>query len=300
VKLYWNTDSAAWEDLVRLCPGATYFHRGAWLDAAARSLGARFEGAVCEFSSDVIALVPLVARHRLGGLLASGASGSESCFGAYGGLLSPYPLTPEQIDQVYQAIAANVPNLAVRGNPHNPWPHLPHAEAGYHESLRHSHVVPPQALSPGTPLWPGLELLWIPGPREFHADLFGSLEPLGHQRPRAFYYHLFRQAEERQLAMLILRLADEPVAGILLGMTDGIAFNLGLFARGCDPGLMAALLAQLPERLPPGLRALDLGPDVPKGAIPSHWPRERKPFGDRQRLRFRLFERFRPHQQEAS
>ncbi|HEY9724027.1 MAG TPA: hypothetical protein V6D47_18640, partial [Oscillatoriaceae cyanobacterium] len=97
MKLYWNSDAGAWESLVRECPGVTVFHRGAWLSAVARAREARFEGAICEFASDQLAFVPLIARHRFGGLSSTANSGAEPGFLGYGGLLSTAPLSAAQI-----------------------------------------------------------------------------------------------------------------------------------------------------------------------------------------------------------
>ncbi|HEY9723195.1 MAG TPA: hypothetical protein V6D47_14390, partial [Oscillatoriaceae cyanobacterium] len=180
------------------------------------------------------------------------------------------------------ASAAKAPTLALRGNPSARGPHLP--GGGFAASTYEACAVDARRLPPGATLWPGLETLWIPDPREFHADLIGGLEPRGHMRPRSFYYHFFRLALERESAALLLRMGDEPVAGMLLGFSDGVGFNLGLFARDQDPGLMALLLAQLPDYLPRWVTRLDLGVGVPASALPPHWPIERQVVGARRHL----------------
>lgn len=282
MRLYWNTDAEAWDALVRLCPGVTAFHRGAWLEAVASARGARFEGAICELGSDRLAFVPLLTRARFGGLTSSANSGAEPGFLAYGGLLSLTPLSAAQIMAVYAAIAAKLPTLALRGNPYAPGPHLP--GGGFAASTYEAIAVDARTLPLGPALWPGLEALWIPGPREFHADLIGGLEPRGSSRPRAFYYHYFRLAEAHETALLLLRMGDEPVAGVLLAFCDGVAYNLGLYARDQSRDLLMLLLAQLPEHLPRGITRLDLGVGVPRSALPPQWPIERQLVGARRHL----------------
>jgi hypothetical protein len=291
VKLYWTTDMAAWEDLAATCPGASYFHRGPWLGAVAEALGGRFEGAICELASDAVGLVPILRRPALGGWWAEGQSGLSGPFASYGGLISPEPLTPEQVEAVFVAIAGTLPNLRVVGNPHARGEHLPREAGGT------THLAAPAQLIdlvevPTRPLGKHQDLFWVPGPQEFQADMFGGLEPAGAARPRAFYYHLFRRADAERLAMLLLREQGQPVAGLLVGLGGTIATNLGLVGSAAGQRL---LLGHLAERLGPRVRWFDLGPqatalalDVPvkrHARALSVWTRQSAPLKLLTRLR---------------
>jgi hypothetical protein len=268
MKLYWTTDLAAWDDLLRSCPAATWFHRGAWLGAAADTTGGRFEAALCDWPDGAVAFVPMVHRRTLGGLSAEGMSGGSGPFASYGGLIGPRPLPIEAVDEAFRAIGRVVPDLRVVGNPHARAPHLPTEAGGRSELADPVHLLA-LAGRADIPLAPDQTLEWVPGPREFHADLFGSLETPQQARPRAFYYHLFRRANGESLAMLVLRAQGRPVAGLLVGLDGAIAYKLALVGPEAHHHL---LIDHLGRHVGPTVRCLDLGPGA---HCPLGWPAER-------------------------
>jgi hypothetical protein len=269
MKLYWTTDLAAWDDLSRSCPAATFFHRGAWLGAAADTTGGRFEAALCDWPDGAVALVPMVHRRTLGGLSAEGVSGEIGRFASYGGLIGPRPLPIEAVDEVFRAIARVVPDLRVVGNPHARAPHLP-TEAGGRTALAEPVHLLALGTRPDTPLAADQTLDWVPGPQHFHADLFGSLETPEQSRPRAFYHHLFRRSGDESLGMLVLRALGRPVAGLLVGLDGAIAYNLALVGPDVHHRL---LVDHLGRHVGPAVRCLDLGPAA---RPPLGWPAERR------------------------
>lgn len=269
MKLYWNTDMAAWDDLARSCPTATYFHRGAWLGAAAAAMGARFEAAICDWPDGMVAMVPMLKRPTLGGFSAEGLSGGEGMFAGYGGLIAPRPLALEAVDEAFGAISRVLRDLKVVGNPHARSPHLPVNAGGRPALAGPVHLLALDA-APTSPLGAQQDLLWVRGPQEFQADLVGSLEAPARARPRAFYYHLFRLAEGEGLALLVLRERGRPVAALLVGLEGAIAYSLALVGPDAYHRL---LVDHLGGFLGPACRWLDLGPAA---SPPTDWPLQRR------------------------
>jgi hypothetical protein len=183
-------------------------------------------------------------------------------------LIGPRPLPIEAVDEVFRAIGRVVPDLRVVGNPHARSPHLP-TEAGGRTDLADPVHWLALGSHPDTPLAADQSLDWVPGPQEFHADLFGSLETPEQARPRAFYYHLFRRATDESLAMLVLRERGRPLAGLLVGLGGAIAYKLALV--GPEP-YHRLLIDHLGRHVGPGVRCLDLGPGA---RCPLGWPGER-------------------------
>jgi hypothetical protein len=302
VSLYTTTDLAAWDDLAAECPGATFFHRAPWLGAVADTTGGRFEGAIVELDGGAVGLVPIIRRPALAGWWAEGTSGDTGAFPAYGGLISTSRLSIEQVEAVYEALARAWTDLRVVGNPHAPGPHLPEGAGGRTtpaapaQLLELAHVAPLH-------LKRDQELFFVPGPQEFQADMFGGLEPAAppglESRPRAFYYHLFRRADARQVAMLLLREQGQPVAGVLVGLDGAIATILGLAGT---PAGQRVLVSQLAEGLGRGVRWLDLGPRATSLAIEVRATRHARPLAvwARQSAPLKLLTRLRRPPRRAS
>lgn len=298
MKLYWTTDLAAWDDLAAECPGATVFHRGPWLGAVADTTGGRFEGAIVEWASDAVGLVPIIRRPTLGGWWAEGTSGGTGRFAGYGGLVASSVLTGEQVNQAFGAIAAVLPDLRVVGNPHAVGPHLPAGAGGLTHLAAPAQLVELADVAPG-PCRRDQEIFWVPGPQEFQADMLGALEPAASARPRAFYYHLFRRAHTGQLAMGLLREQGRAVAGVLVGLDGPIATTLALVG---PPEDQRALIAHLAERLVPAVRWLDLGPHATSLALELRAARHTRPFAVwmHQSPPLRLISRLRRNPRRAS
>lgn len=272
MKLYWTTDLAVWDDLAAECPGATFFHRGPWLGAVADTTGGRFDGALVELASDAVGLVPIIRRPTLGGWWAEGTSGGTGSFAGYGGLVASSALTGEQVDQAFIAIAATLPDLRVVGNPHAVGPHLPAGAGGWRHPAASAQLVELAEVAP-VPLRRDQEIFWVPGPQEFQADMLGSLEPAA-ARPRAFYYHLFRRANDRQLAMGLLREQGQAVAGVLVGLDGAIASVVALVGPAAG---QRVLLGHVAERLAPRVRWLDFGPQATTLALDLRATRYTRP-----------------------
>lgn len=277
MKLYWNREAAAWDDLAAQTEGRTYTHGAAWLEAAACASHGTWGVALAAFDSSRLAFLPVVVPGREGfgpRLAFSGA------LGGYGGLLSTEPLTTEQVDAVYAAVRRTHPDLGVRGNPRmgaEARPYLPGPHTGFQVLTQETRLAQRRALPAEAPHGAD-EFWWVPGPQEFHADLIGRLEDdgTGH-RPRAFYYHLFRRAQADTLGLAVLKRGAVVVAAVLVGRSDDWAFTLAAHSLCRDPAPLKRLMAQLPGRLWPEVTHLDLGVDFPLSALPGGWATVARP-----------------------
>lgn len=114
-KVTWGVGAAEWEAFVGGCPDATFFHGPGWYQALAEREGYLLDAALFRFSNGHEALLPLAVGRAYRGLVASAAAGLEN---GYGGLVSPWPLSPDQVEAAYRLALRRYPNLTAVGNPH--------------------------------------------------------------------------------------------------------------------------------------------------------------------------------------
>lgn len=121
-RMTWGIQREAWQSFVDRCPNATFFHTPGWYLAHAESLGYKLATVHIRFEGGREALLPMATRRKFKGLLREAMAGIET---GYGGLVSPQPLSQDQVDEAYRLVLGRYPDLVITGNPHEAYSNLP-------------------------------------------------------------------------------------------------------------------------------------------------------------------------------
>lgn len=122
VQLDWAVSAADWMSDLARCPGGTFFHTAGWLSAMEAAFGSRPTRVKAHMGDGRWALLPLSVRSLAKGRVPL-ALGGET--GAYGGLVSPEPLTAAESERIYAAVRKRIGSWRLTGNPFEAGRHLP-------------------------------------------------------------------------------------------------------------------------------------------------------------------------------
>jgi hypothetical protein len=114
VHIDWRVAPDDWDRAIASCPDATFFHTDAWLRAMGAAFGIQTARTRLSWPDGRWALLPLTIRPLAKGLVPIATAGET---GAYGGLVSPSPLSGDDEMAAYAAIRRRYPDLWVVGNP---------------------------------------------------------------------------------------------------------------------------------------------------------------------------------------
>lgn len=109
----WQISEPDWAQYLEACPNATIFHHPGWY----RSHSEEHEAILCphfQWEDGYHAILPMLIRPKYKGLIREASAGAQH---GYGGLVSPWTLSPEQVDEAYAVVRERFPNLRAYGNP---------------------------------------------------------------------------------------------------------------------------------------------------------------------------------------
>jgi hypothetical protein len=113
---------ALWEDILKNCEHATFFHSPAWVKVLEETYP-HYKNATLAFtfSSGNRALFPLVAEHSKGKVLKKEKHKSMA-LGVYGGVLADKKLAPDESEALFDyLISADISDLKIVDNPLDPY-----------------------------------------------------------------------------------------------------------------------------------------------------------------------------------
>lgn len=134
----WHYHEEAWERFLESCPHATIFHHPGWYRAHAATAGA-IRCIHFQWDGGQEGLMPLIVRPKYKGLIKAASAGAEN---GYGGLVSPTPLSSEQVEAAYAAVRTRHPNLRAYGNPHERYLNIPRNGAYLKRAEASTQVLP--------------------------------------------------------------------------------------------------------------------------------------------------------------
>ena len=119
----WEFGEPDWARYLEACPHATIFHHPGWY----RSHTEEHETVLCphfQWENGDHAILPMLIRPKYKGLIREASAGAQH---GYGGLVSPWPLSSEQVEAAYSVVLNRFPNLRAYGNPFEAFVNTPSA-----------------------------------------------------------------------------------------------------------------------------------------------------------------------------
>lgn len=138
----WDLSIEAWSSFLARCPQATFFHSPQWYRAHARAMGYQPHNVLIRFEDGAEAFLPFALRRSYRGLVTEAWAGIEN---GYGGLVSPTPLTPGQVETAYNLMRRRFPDLVVVGNPYERYINVPPGAPRQDDETQVLAIVDPEA-----------------------------------------------------------------------------------------------------------------------------------------------------------
>jgi hypothetical protein len=141
-RIEWGVPDEHWADFLANCPDATFFHGPGWYRTWQDAAGFRPDCARIAFASGEEALLPLAVTPKFRGLVREAHAGLGA---AYGGLVTPAPLTTAQAEEAFRLVREKYPDLVITGNPHAKGPHMPAGGRTGHDDTLCVPLLEPEA-----------------------------------------------------------------------------------------------------------------------------------------------------------